>query len=286
VIFKFIFMKTAMNHIRDLSYPCSKSAKEVWVSSLVLSAAVYLFLVVFQPFGTYNYHHSWKYVLLMPYAAITLCVFGIGTSLTMNASERTFLKEIFRMGGLLAICAFFSYCYSILFINNARFAFRGMIIMYGYTFALGIPVCALYVLWRYVYLKYRPLLVPAPVATFQPASLAPSQLTIIPDTGKPLTIPADHFLFAQAEGNYCYIFYEDDHGLQKQLLRVSLKRIEAQAGSQEIVRCHRCYVVNLNKVSSMKGNAQGYKLNMPHFDDAIPVSRQYIDVVRGGSRTV
>ena len=38
-------------------------------------------------------------------------------------------------------------------------------------------------------------------------------------------------------------------------------------------RCHRAYIVNLDKIEQVEGNAQGYKLKLQGTEDLIPVSR-------------
>ena len=44
---------------------------------------------------------------------------------------------------------------------------------------------------------------------------------------------------------------------------------------QEIIRCHKSYIVNLCNVEKLLGNAQGYKLVMSNMDKQIPVSRNF-----------
>jgi DNA-binding LytR/AlgR family response regulator len=38
-------------------------------------------------------------------------------------------------------------------------------------------------------------------------------------------------------------------------------------------RCHRAYIVNLDKVQHVEGNAQGYRLRFPDVEEPVPVSR-------------
>ncbi len=52
------------------SYPKSQSVKEIMLSSMAAGTLVYLFLIVFQPFGTENFHHPYKYLILFPYTLI------------------------------------------------------------------------------------------------------------------------------------------------------------------------------------------------------------------------
>ncbi len=62
-------------------------------------------------------------------------------------------------------------------------------------------------------------------------------------------------------------------------LRISLSNILKQVQTQTIKRCHRSYIVNLDKVRNLKDNAQGYKLILSEMDFDIPVSRSFIPVI-------
>ncbi|HVU59179.1 MAG TPA: LytTR family DNA-binding domain-containing protein [Puia sp.] len=78
------------------------------------------------------------------------------------------------------------------------------------------------------------------------------------------------FLYAEAADNYVKIFYTDD----QQLIRSTLRQLEEIfQGNERIFRCHRTYLVNLDKVVHISGNAQGYKLHLEGVSQIIPVSR-------------
>jgi hypothetical protein len=83
-------------------------------------------------------------------------------------------------------------------------------------------------------------------------------------------LPVTDFLYAEAADNYVKVFYQ---GGQK-IIRSSLKRLEDEMRAYEqVFRCHRTYLVNLDKVVHISGNAQGYKLHLEGIEPLIPVSR-------------
>ena len=85
------------------------------------------------------------------------------------------------------------------------------------------------------------------------------------------------FLFAKAEGNYVMLYLKDGKELNKILKRISIKELEKQLEHLDhVVRIHRSFMVNLSFVENVKGNAQGYKLNIKECDQVIPVSRNMI----------
>lgn len=78
------------------------------------------------------------------------------------------------------------------------------------------------------------------------------------------------FLYAEAADNYVKVFYTGE----QQLIRSTLRQLEETfRGNERIFRCHRTYLVNLDKVIHISGNAQGYKLHLEGVGQVIPVSR-------------
>jgi DNA-binding LytR/AlgR family response regulator len=86
-------------------------------------------------------------------------------------------------------------------------------------------------------------------------------------------------LFIESSDNYCTVVYLENGQLVKPLLRSSLSRLESQIDMPHIVRCHRSYVVNLDRVERVTGNAQGYKLHLMGGQLQVPVARRYNDTL-------
>lgn len=93
---------------------------------------------------------------------------------------------------------------------------------------------------------------------------------------------AEAIICLQSSDNYVTIFAlrgdnSDNEGdIQTALLRMTLKSVEERINSHErILRCHKSYIVNLDHVRDISGNAQGYKLHIPALNFPVPVSRSY-----------
>lgn len=85
------------------------------------------------------------------------------------------------------------------------------------------------------------------------------------------------FVFAKSEGNYVEIGLLKDGKNQKLLKRISIKDLENQLASiHHIARTHRSYLVNLQFVTEVRGNAQGYRLILQNSEEVIAVSRNMI----------
>ncbi len=90
-----------------------------------------------------------------------------------------------------------------------------------------------------------------------------------------IDINLDKLLFIKSSSNYVEIFNSDNIRRPK-LLRNTLKNIEEELKEYgSLIRCHRAYIINLNKIKNVKGNSQGYSLEIEETDQTIPVSRGY-----------
>lgn len=93
-------------------------------------------------------------------------------------------------------------------------------------------------------------------------------------------LPAD-LLYLEAFGNYVKIHYEVSGQVRQKLLRATIKQMEeALATCPSILRCHRAFLVNLDQVVRLQGNAGGYHLFFRQTEDEVPVSRAYTATVR------
>jgi DNA-binding LytR/AlgR family response regulator len=62
--------------------------------------------------------------------------------------------------------------------------------------------------------------------------------------------------------------------MKKTLIRNTLSKIEKQLPFDNIKKCHRSYLANLNLIEKITGNAQGYRLHFPFSTEiTVPVSR-------------
>lgn len=108
----------------------------------------------------------------------------------------------------------------------------------------------------------------------------PSRVIIEADTNEQLSIDPDSFLYAEAQDNYVQIFWKIDENTQNKMLRLSLSRLEEQLNQPYIERTHRSYIVNLDKVTQVKGNSNGLRLALENEPVEIPVSRAHAQAIR------
>ena len=94
-----------------------------------------------------------------------------------------------------------------------------------------------------------------------------------------LTITLADLLYIEAEDNYISVHHLEKGVVKKQLLRATMKDIEANLKAQFIIRCHRSFIVNINTVEKVIRDGHQMKLYLPHISKPIFVSRSYISVL-------
>lgn len=85
------------------------------------------------------------------------------------------------------------------------------------------------------------------------------------------------FIYAKAEGNYVEIHSSNVASINTLLKRISIKELREQLKDlPNIYRTHRSYLVNLQCIEKVTGNAQGYRLQLKNSTEQVPVSRNSI----------
>ncbi|HLN21307.1 MAG TPA: LytTR family DNA-binding domain-containing protein [Bacteroidales bacterium] len=94
------------------------------------------------------------------------------------------------------------------------------------------------------------------------------------------SVKKENILYVESAENYVNICYMNKDKVSKYLIRETLKKLEQSLEGTGIVRCHRCYMVNFDKVRVIRRDKEGLKLelNMQGLED-IPVSKTYIGTV-------
>jgi len=91
-----------------------------------------------------------------------------------------------------------------------------------------------------------------------------------------LYITSSELLCIEAADNYVNIRYVSNGKIKSYLLRNSLKNIEKQLSENMVVRCHRSYLVNMNRVSVIRRDKDYIYMELDiEGVDKIPVSKNY-----------
>jgi hypothetical protein len=91
-----------------------------------------------------------------------------------------------------------------------------------------------------------------------------------------LALAADQILLLKSEDNYTSIYYLQNQKIEKTLIRNTLKNLEAELSHPGMIRIHRSYMVNLQKVVSVQKTKRGFELKMDQLPEMpLSVSESY-----------
>ncbi len=290
-----------MFRILQQPYPFGeKTNTRLIIQSIGEGTFIALFLIFFQPFGVSEWQDPNKNLYLAGYGLITaLCGmilrFVVFKTFPKYHSEATWNvgKEILSVMMLILMIAAGNVVYS-----NLIFKFENGIISFLWmllaVMIIGVFPATFGVMLNYIIQlkKYnQPIVVhhyASDVASKEQISENKTPyadqlnitLKLIAENEKDsIELTTESLYFIESSDNYSTVFYEKSGKLQKELLRSSLTRLESQISSENIVRCHRSFIVNLDKVEKVTGNAQGYKLHLKSPELLVPVARKYSEIV-------
>mgnify|MGYP002524508954 FL=1 len=87
--------------------------------------------------------------------------------------------------------------------------------------------------------------------------------------------------YIESDDNYIIVWYTDSKGeMKRYMLRCRLKTVEESFMGSSLIRCHRKYIVNMDKVKVLRKEKDGYELDLDN--DAIPpisITRTYAENV-------
>jgi hypothetical protein len=108
-----------------------------------------------------------------------------------------------------------------------------------------------------------------------PSAPGPATVTIPGESDREkITLSTGELVYIESASNYVKIFFEHKGKLSFTILRTTLKKVEETMRDHPFLfRCHRAYIINLDRIEKVEGNAQGYKLKMKGTGERIPVSR-------------
>lgn len=92
----------------------------------------------------------------------------------------------------------------------------------------------------------------------------------------------ERVILIHSSGNYVEIYWIDRKlAVRKRLFRQSFTNVEKALESSDVMlKCHRCWMVNINKVTKLKRSPNGYHLEMDRLDFIVPVSRNWVPVFK------
>lgn len=108
------------------------------------------------------------------------------------------------------------------------------------------------------------------------------KITLFDNSGAlKLSVRASDLFYIESDDNYIKVWYADSKGEMKAyMLRCRLKTVEQSFKGTSLVRCHRQYIVNLDKVKILRKEKDVYYMDLDNEAAVpLPVSRTYSEDV-------
>jgi len=270
--------------ILNRPFPIIESSREKIQISLFFGVFIFLFLAIFQPFGLDKVEDN-KPLYFAGYGLITTFVVIFNGFITMNLFKDFFLPEKWKIWKS--------------FIHNFIMIIPIAVLNWLYATSIKIPIEMNYTLWEFIFITFAVGFFPSIFLVFyleqkfrrknlQLSEKANLQLELnsqnnseivelsFSSQNPPIKILFDDFVCIKSMGNYVTLFFMKERKLKKEIIRSTMKKIEADfLENKKIIRCHKSYFVNLNKVVTSSGNARALYLHLNELDFQIPVSRNY-----------
>jgi len=250
-----------------------------------VSTAVFfvLFLLVFLPFGVSNYNPEHEYTLEF---LLAMSLFGLSTGVTVLASE--FLLKPKIPGPVVTLRGVILWsAWTCLAAGLANYLLYNVM---GEWHDLGLLSAVLFVanctavlifplLGTFFFFRYRDL-----QSNFEAVldsggtGIDSDQLVTFagPGSGDRIVLRLNDFLYGQAQDNYV--------ALRQHLLRATLTSLAKDTAGMGIERCHRSYLVNLGRITCVRGSGSSLYLSVEGVPEQIPISRSYRERVLAGLR--
>lgn len=254
-----------------------------WLYVASVSGFFTLFMIGFQPFGVTNHDPDFS----ISFAFIVL-IFGFGAAVAAvlalsefvmrplvlpNPKQRGWISWLAFDYLLVATTVFLIYNYAGNWHDFHWSSWFGFI--RDIAMVMSIPVVGFVYYVRHQALAVRYVRLTAREQTPPSTRL----LHLSSDNEKDvLSVAFGDLLYLRTQDNYVEVVYLDNGSQRSSLIRSTLKRMESLA-DYALVRCHRSFAVNPDRVVGCQGNRHGLKLQLDGVDQPVPVSRAYTESV-------
>ena len=260
------------------------------VTFSVLFALIFLNLYIpFSDTAWFGLGNSQTFLFTAGFAFISILIMVISRTVMYHTSrlwEFTYLGYVlWCMMEVLLICAF----YTFVTVDVVRSDGGGWIrvfaraLLYG-SISLIIPyiLTGMYFTIMEKNKTIRLMNSPDVVSDEQVSSKAEGKITLFDNSGAlRLSVRTSNLYYIESDDNYIKVWYMDSGGeLKTYMMRCRLKTVEQSFQDTSLVRCHRKYIVNLDKVKVLRREKDTYYLELDC--DSIPplsVSKTYTGAV-------
>lgn len=255
---------------------------------------IFVFLMIFKPFDLDHYPAQRLILIALGYGGITFtCVFLATTIFpiclpsSFNELSWTTGRQIIFTAGVIFFVGLVNYLVSPLLVDTTL-ELKSLIWFQGITLAIGILPVSIFILLRQNLLLKKfsgqAELIEKKLQERhdtnngtipEPEKKSVNRFSFVGDyQNERVELFPDDLYVVTSASNYIKLFHLQKEQLVYSMIRSTLKKAEETVLSEpNFFKCHRAYIINLDKVVHVEGNAQGYKVRIEGYEELIPVSR-------------
>lgn len=270
-------------------FPESENPKENIINIIGVGIFITLFLYIFQVGGMNSYSRE-VFLMCLGFGLITIVVaifFNFFTfyilKLKTNEPSWTLKKWIIYMFLLLILISQANYAFYTYLAGSNNIGWTDFWAIIVYTILVGIFPVVFSGLLVQIKSQQRNQIQAADLqANFPKKEIHHEIVHLFSDNkNQDFQIPINDIFYIEAMQNYASVCFLKDGKIEKELLRNTIKNLEAQLDSTVLIRCHRSFIVNSDLIENVEGNAQGLKLSLKNLEEfEVPVSRKYIPTLK------
>lgn len=283
-------MKSKSKKWLDKPYYFNESNKFKLILSFCLGLFVFIFLVLFRPAGISQVKIN-PILFRLGYGAISTSVllffFFIFAKLFpkyYNNETWTVKKHLVNILGVIIFCGFLNWTYSKSLLSLEHFdKYAGFLKIFTYSVIIGLLPALIYIYFdeRYHSKKFKRISneimnnrVGISIETPEKIDLT---VKIYATNKKDFIIfNINTLIYVSSESNYASFYIKEGKEIKEHILRIQLQSIQSELSKyDEIIRCHKSYIINTSYITNLSGNARGYYLHFNDLDVSIPVSRKF-----------
>lgn len=112
-------------------------------------------------------------------------------------------------------------------------------------------------------------------------ALQKAYIQIFDEKGKlQLSVRREHLIVIESADNYVCVWYLNGETTKKVMVRTTLKQVAEQLAHTNILRCHRSYMINLDRVRVLRREKEGIFVEFGIEDiPDIPISKTYSESI-------
>lgn len=284
-VFSYIIKQIRL-FFESFSLPMATSVLSV--KGLIFAVVVGLFVAILavgvQPFGLSEFSHPDKTLYLIGFGVVAFVGMLFAKFVLPFVLKGFYNEETWTVGRQVIHVAFILLLVSVLMIvysNTMKIKefdlFDAVIVL-----AIGIiPAVILSITQQRVYQTKFLSNAESINSSLDNLSLPqPKQVFPVMVFGKQLSIVPNQLIYAETSANATTFHYQTLTGLEKKTVNMAMNEVEKELSTYpQFVRIHKDFIVNLNGIQKVHGNARGYKLNLARVKEEIAVVRKYHGVL-------